>query len=66
MVDSPAWKQTIATQEWTNMYQPADEFAAFLKNSRGSVFPPVAIETAGVMIGAGEERPTTFWWSKSP
>jgi transposase len=28
--------------------------------------PPVAIETAGVMIEAGEERPTTFWWSKSP
>ena len=37
-----------------------------LKNSRGSVFPPVAIETAGVMIGAGEERPTTFWWNRSP
>ena len=29
-------------------------------------FPPVAIETVGVMIGVGEERPATFWWSKSP
>ena len=44
-----------------------DELWHFLqKNSRGSVFPPVAIETAGVMIGAGEERPTTFWWNRSP
>ena len=37
MVDSPAWKQTIATQEWTNMYQPADEFAAFLKKDKEQV-----------------------------
>lgn len=37
MVDSPAWKQTIATQEWTNMYQPADEFAAFLKRDTEQV-----------------------------
>lgn len=29
-------------------------------------FPPVAIETVGVMIGVGEERPATFWWSESP
>jgi transposase-like protein len=28
--------------------------------------PPVAIETVGVMIGVGEERPATFWWSESP
>jgi putative tricarboxylic transport membrane protein len=37
MVESPAWKKTIATQEWTDMYQPADEFGAFLKKDKEQV-----------------------------
>lgn len=37
MVESPAWKKTIATQEWTDMYQPAEEFGAFLKKDKEQV-----------------------------
>jgi hypothetical protein len=29
-------------------------------------FPPVAIETVGVMIGPGGERPSAFWWRLTP
>lgn len=34
MVASPAWKAEVAKRQWTDLYQPADEFAAFLKEDR--------------------------------
>jgi putative tricarboxylic transport membrane protein len=34
MVKSQAWKDTVAEQQWTDLYQPADEFAAFLAEDR--------------------------------
>jgi hypothetical protein len=43
-----------------------DELWHFLQKLSRLGFPPVAIETVGVMIGVGEERPATFWWSESP
>src|SRR4051794_5492759 len=43
-----------------------DELWHFLLKLSRLGCPPVAIETVGVMIGVGEERPATFWWSKSP
>ena len=30
MVESPAWQDTLKERGWLNLYQPADEFAAFL------------------------------------
>ena len=34
MAASQAWKDTVAQRQWTDLYQPADEFAAFLKEDR--------------------------------
>jgi putative tricarboxylic transport membrane protein len=34
MVESQAWKDTVAERQWTDLYQPADEFATFLKEDR--------------------------------
>jgi putative tricarboxylic transport membrane protein len=34
MVASPAWKETVAKRQWTDLYQPAPEFAAFIKDDR--------------------------------
>jgi putative tricarboxylic transport membrane protein len=34
MVTSQAWKDAVAQRQWTDLYQPADEFAAFLKENR--------------------------------
>jgi putative tricarboxylic transport membrane protein len=31
MVKSPAWQETLKTRGWLDMYQPAEEFAAFLE-----------------------------------
>ncbi|HYG86699.1 MAG TPA: tripartite tricarboxylate transporter substrate binding protein [Azospirillum sp.] len=37
LVASEQWKQTLAQREWIDMYQPADEFAAFLRQDRVKV-----------------------------
>ncbi len=37
MVKSPAWQETLRKRGWLDMYQPADEFAAFLKEDRAKV-----------------------------
>ena len=37
MVASPAWKETMAKRQWTDLYQPAAEFAAFLKDDRAKM-----------------------------
>jgi putative tricarboxylic transport membrane protein len=34
MVASEAWKQQVTKRQWTDLYQPADQFAAFLKEDR--------------------------------
>ena len=34
MAASQAWKDTIAERQWTDLYQPAAEFATFLKEDR--------------------------------
>jgi putative tricarboxylic transport membrane protein len=34
MVTSQAWKDTVAQRQWTDLYQPAEEFAAFLEADR--------------------------------
>ena len=34
MVESQAWKDTVKQRQWTDLYQPAAEFAAFLKDDR--------------------------------
>jgi putative tricarboxylic transport membrane protein len=34
MVASPAWKETVAKRQWTDLYQPAAEFTAFIKDDR--------------------------------
>ena len=31
---SQAWKDTVAQRQWTDLYQPAAEFATFLKEDR--------------------------------
>ena len=37
MVESPGWKETLQKRGWLDMYQPADQFAAFLKEDRTKV-----------------------------
>ena len=37
MVESPAWQDTLKQRGWLNMYQPADEFAAFLAEDQAKV-----------------------------
>lgn len=37
MVESPAWKETVAKRQWTDLYQPAAEFAAFIKDDRAKM-----------------------------
>ena len=37
MVESPAWKDTLKKRGWLDLYQPADEFAAFLAEDRAKV-----------------------------
>ncbi|OYD83608.1 C4-dicarboxylate ABC transporter substrate-binding protein (plasmid) [Azospirillum brasilense] len=37
MVASPAWKETVAKRQWTDLYQPADQFAAFIKEDRAKM-----------------------------
>jgi putative tricarboxylic transport membrane protein len=37
MVKSPSWQETLKKRGWIDMYQPADEFAAFLKQDRATV-----------------------------
>ena len=34
MAGSQAWKDTVKQRQWTDLYQPAEEFAAFLKEDR--------------------------------
>jgi putative tricarboxylic transport membrane protein len=34
MATSQAWKDVVAQRQWTDLYQPAAEFAAFLKEDR--------------------------------
>lgn len=34
MATSQAWKDTVAQRQWTDLYQPAAEFASFLKEDR--------------------------------
>jgi putative tricarboxylic transport membrane protein len=34
MVESQAWKDTVKERQWTDLYQPAGEFATFLKEDR--------------------------------
>ena len=37
MVESPAWQDTLKQRGWLNLYQPADEFAAFLAEDQAKV-----------------------------
>ena len=37
MVESPAWQDTLKKRGWLDMYQPADEFAAFLEEDQAKV-----------------------------
>jgi putative tricarboxylic transport membrane protein len=37
MVETPSWKETLKNRGWLDMYQPADQFAAFLKDDRAKV-----------------------------
>ena len=37
MVESPAWKETLQKRGWLDMYQPADEFASFLKEDQEKI-----------------------------
>jgi putative tricarboxylic transport membrane protein len=37
MVQSPAWKETLKTRGWIDLYQPAAEFKTFLEKDRAQV-----------------------------
>ena len=37
MVETPQWQDTLKTRGWLNMYQPHDEFAAFLEENTAQV-----------------------------
>ena len=37
MVKSPAWQDTLKKRGWLDMYQPADEFASFLKEDQEKI-----------------------------
>ena len=37
MVESPAWQDTLKQRGWLNLYQPADEFTAFLAEDQAKV-----------------------------
>ncbi|EWY36708.1 C4-dicarboxylate ABC transporter substrate-binding protein [Skermanella stibiiresistens SB22] len=37
MAASPEWKEILKQRGWIDQYQPADEFAAFLKNERSQI-----------------------------
>jgi putative tricarboxylic transport membrane protein len=37
MVESPAWQDTLKQRGWINLYQPADQFAAFLAEDQAKV-----------------------------
>ena len=37
MVKSAAWQETLEERGWIDMYQPADEFAAFLEEDQAKV-----------------------------
>jgi putative tricarboxylic transport membrane protein len=37
MVEGPAWQATLKERGWLNMYQPAEEFAAFLADDQAKV-----------------------------
>ena len=37
MVESQAWQDTLKQRGWINLYQPADEFAAFLTEDQAKV-----------------------------
>ena len=37
MVASPAWKETVAKRQWTDLYQPAAEFTAFIRDDRAKI-----------------------------
>ncbi len=37
MVASPAWKETVAKRQWTDLYQPAAEFTAFIRDDRAKM-----------------------------
>jgi putative tricarboxylic transport membrane protein len=36
-VKSADWQQIMKERGWVDMYQPADEFAAFLKGEQGRI-----------------------------
>ena len=37
MVEGPIWKDTLTKRGWLDLYQPADQFAAFLTEDRAKV-----------------------------
>lgn len=37
MVETPQWQNTLQTRGWIDMYQPSQEFAAFLKEDEATV-----------------------------
>jgi putative tricarboxylic transport membrane protein len=37
MVESPAWQQTLKERGWLNMYQPPEQFAAFLAEDTAKI-----------------------------
>lgn len=37
MVETPQWQNTLQTRGWLDMYQPQEEFAAFLKEDEATV-----------------------------
>ena len=37
MVESPAWRETLETRGWLDLYLPPEEFAAFLEEDRAQV-----------------------------
>lgn len=47
MVESPAWKATLEKRGWTDMYLPADAFAAFLKEDQAKVV--ATLESIGLV-----------------
>ena len=37
VVQSPSWKKLVQEREWVDLYMPADQFAAFLKEEVGRI-----------------------------
>ena len=56
MVESPAWKDTLKKRGWLDLYQPAEQFAAFLQEDRAKVETTLKEDRAGAVALSG--RPT--------